>query len=88
VQNGTETDTDCGAGCPHCKQGMTCIVNTDCESNACVLGVCTHCANGKKDGGETDIDCGGPECAPCATGKVCAIASDCISGVCEEHTCA
>lgn len=26
------------------------------------------CSNGIKDGQETDVDCGGPECVPCSTG--------------------
>jgi hypothetical protein len=41
VQNGMETDVDCGGGfCPRCYPGQTCGVNADCTSNNCVAGVC------------------------------------------------
>ena len=49
------------------------------------------CMNGKKDGSETDVDCGGT-CSRCDDGKVCTSSSDCTSnactaGVCAEPTC-
>ena len=37
------------------------------------------CKNGKKDGGETDVDCGG-SCTPCVAGKGCIVGADCASG--------
>jgi len=40
------------------------------------------CNNDKKDGSETDIDCGG-NCASCANGKSCRLDSDCISRFCN-----
>lgn len=36
------------------------------------------CANGFADGGETDIDCGGPWCVPCGVGQQCEFHSDCL----------
>ena len=41
------------------------------------------CQNGELDPGETDVDCGGPECAACEVGKACEAFSDCTTGLCE-----
>ncbi|MFB6263092.1 MAG: fibrinogen-like YCDxxxxGGGW domain-containing protein, partial [Bradymonadaceae bacterium] len=40
------------------------------------------------DHGETDTDCGGPNCDPCSEGKACEAGGDCRSGVCVDGTCA
>ena len=45
-----------------------------------------NCANGVKDGTETDVDCGGV-CGKCAPAKVCSLASDCASGSCTASLC-
>ena len=34
--------------------------------------------------GETDVDCGGPNCSPCANDDGCSVATDCVSGVCDS----
>ena len=56
---------------------------------ACVDGVCEAggdaCANGVQDGGETDVDCGGPDCPPCADGKRCFVNGDCQSNGCDRR---
>jgi hypothetical protein len=44
------------------------------------------CANGVKDGNETDVDCGN-DCSPCANGKTCVAFSDCSSVHCVNGTC-
>jgi hypothetical protein len=44
------------------------------------------CANGIKDGNETDIDCGG-SCGKCATGKACQGSADCASSYCKNQVC-
>lgn len=52
-----------------------------------------RCSNGRRDGDETDIDCGGTICVECSPGQGCLVASDCTSqvcsssGVCAEPTC-
>ena len=48
------------------------------------------CADGKLDGAETDVDCGGGTCPACGPELKCQSASDCDSGVCDgaSHTCA
>jgi plastocyanin len=41
IQNGTETDTDCGGACPSdCGIGDSCLVNGDCATGFCEGGVC------------------------------------------------
>jgi hypothetical protein len=41
------------------------------------------CLDGKQDGDETDIDCGGEHCHACLKGK-CLSNKDCASGVCKQ----
>lgn len=38
------------------------------------------CFNGRRDGTETGVDCGGPDCPKCGAGQPCGTASDCGSG--------
>jgi hypothetical protein len=40
VKNATETDVDCGGGCPGCALGMACLAHADCQSGTCQNGVC------------------------------------------------
>ena len=72
---GTKTD---GGG------KIECTKSADCDSGVCNIatGKCSaaSCADGTKNAGETDIDCGGT-CKPCDTGKKCAVAADCTSKV-------
>jgi hypothetical protein len=44
------------------------------------------CADGKRTGEETDIDCGG-DCGKCVDGKFCATDDDCVNGACIDLTC-
>jgi len=46
-----------------------------------------HCSDGIRNGGESDIDCGGPDCRGCRPGAVCFEESDCNTSVCEGGTC-
>ncbi len=45
------------------------------------------CTNGRRDGDETAVDCGGACAAHCANGEGCATSLDCASGVCAGATC-
>lgn len=51
------------------------------------------CSDSLKNQGETDVDCGGPNCAPCAVGSACQSVGDCASpavcsaGVCDVGLC-
>ena len=44
------------------------------------------CGDAKKDGDETDVDCGG-SCAPCNDGQACVLESDCASQRCSAGIC-
>src|SRR5271165_957374 len=62
VQNGTESDIDCGGGvCAGCGNGKKCNLGTDCQSGVCTAGTCSPaaptCSDGMKNGSETDVDC-------------------------------
>ncbi|MEZ4450462.1 MAG: DUF4215 domain-containing protein [Nannocystaceae bacterium] len=45
------------------------------------------CADGAKNGDETDLDCGGPSCSPCAVGQACKVAEDCETNSCITNLC-
>jgi hypothetical protein len=91
IQNGPETDVDCGGGiCPACPVGKHCLTSNDCVSLLCTKNVCVappSCTDGIKDGNETDIDCGGPDCPACGFGKDCLGDSDCKSKICTQGKC-
>lgn len=47
------------------------------------------CQNQMRDGQETDMDCGGPDCLACEPGRMCLLARDCTSSVCgADQLCA
>jgi hypothetical protein len=93
--NGAPTHNPVGSGTP-CTMGgikcnatgqcVACLNDTDCtapevcQANKCVASACQNLV---KDGMETDVDCGGPDCGPCANNKVCLMGSDCQSLVCS-----
>ena len=86
------TDDICVGGVPShpARAGNpTCGSGKHCNAGTCVSDTC---ADGIKNGGETDVDCGGPDCPPCVTGKNCLQDNDCASnvcsgGICHEATC-
>ena len=86
---GNVNNKDAGpSGCsPNCGAGAACKADTDCTSKACgVDGKCaTGATDGKKDNGESDIDCGGSTtdmASKCALGKTCVNNTDCLNGNC------
>jgi hypothetical protein len=90
VQNGTETDIDCGGpACAPCADGKMCLVGSDCQSKVCnpTTQTCSTptCFDGVQNGTETDIDCGGGTCPACASGKKCLVNADCVSGTCLSN---
>ncbi len=65
-------------------------MNFDCLAGRTCTGlVCTPaCANGSKDGQETDIDCGGGTCGACADNQACKAGTDCgPASVCKSLKC-
>ena len=89
LQNGDETDVDCGGSCPACTIEQMCTLDADCDSLSCVDSKCAEatCDDGKLDGAETDVDCGGDVCDPCLDGDSCLVGDDCESAVCTENVC-
>jgi hypothetical protein len=90
VQNGSETDLDCGGPAPtclRCADGEGCGAASDCSSGVCAGGACQvpTCSDGVRNGSETDVDCGGPGCPDCGLGEDCDVAGDCASGVCGAN---
>ena len=92
LKNGNETDVDCGGAgfmgagaCPKCANGKVCAADGDCASGTCIGQLCypSSCADGIKNGAETDVDCGGGACPKCANGLHCMAGSDCVSGNCN-----
>lgn len=45
------------------------------------------CDDRKKNGDETDVDCGGSDCGSCAEGKRCVLNADCTKGSCDAGSC-
>jgi hypothetical protein len=45
------------------------------------------CDDGRANGEETDVDCGGPACDPCGAGAACLEAGDCSGEVCTDSIC-
>ncbi len=86
LQNGGETDVDCGGGtCDACAVGKKCMATSDCPTgDGCDVTTKTCdanlCNDGLKDGNETDVDCGGGTCGGCLVGKACNVTSDCAAG--------
>jgi formylglycine-generating enzyme required for sulfatase activity len=92
VQNGAETDVDCGGGvAPACATAKKCKVANDCTSRVCTGNACQAPlpTDGVKNASETDVDCGGGAPAPaCGTSKACVIGTrDCTSLVCTGNVC-
>ena len=90
MQNGNETDTDCGGGvCGRCADRSTCEQAADCLNNNCLAGTCISCGDNVQDGTETDVDCGGadPFCRRCNPGESCGNNTDCLSQFCLGGLC-
>ncbi len=94
VKNQDEADKDCGgATCNSCLNGMSCVFNSDCQSNYCdpATKKCANppptCMDSQKNGQETDVDCGGSSCQKCADKKSCLANLDCVNNKCETNKC-
>ena len=84
IQNGDETDVDCGGpdcpACPTCDDGIQNGDETgiDCGGPDCPD--CPTCDDGIQNGDETGIDCGGSNCIPCCELEI-------IEIIVEQTTC-
>jgi len=91
VQDGDETDVDCGGSCDSkCGGGDGCGSNGDCESGSCDTdsGTCDGgdgtCSDGVQNQDETDVDCGGMCGSTCEDGEGCNDDEDCVSDFCGD----
>lgn len=72
---------------------VECVYDSDCEINNgyCSDNTCVSCSDGEKNGDETGVDCGGPDCAPCSMACTsdadCAMGEYCADGVCCDTPC-
>ncbi len=90
VQNGSESDVDCGSSCP-CEAGRRCTWDGECASGVCDEDAQTclapTCSDGVMNADETDVDCGGGCAAKCNEGQHCASTGDCAVGSCIAGHC-
>ena len=90
MQDGLETDVDCGGGCAPCGPGSPCVLDVDCDTRCTSRKLCElyECSDEVANGAETDEDCGGPDCdRRCAAGAECREDSDCESLLCRDGRC-
>jgi hypothetical protein len=82
----------CFDGGPIGGVGQACNNDTDCLSNACSTitheCIASQCSDGRQDGSETDVDCGGSCCTTgsfgcCGPGEHCLTNFDCVA----NHAC-
>jgi hypothetical protein len=73
---------DGGGTCVECNNDTQCAIDQYCSS---MTHQCRNkdCTDGKINGTETDLDCGGTKCDGCALGKGCLVGGDCKSGFCK-----
>ncbi len=77
-----------GDGCTAWVSGVDCsTLQATCELNTnvatCAPVSAAGCADGTRNGFETDVDCGGPDCAACPADDSCILDADCVSGYCD-----
>ncbi len=88
VQNapaGAACDEMGGKVCNGVGDCVECNEDADCTNNNCVANKCTDptCTDSKKNGDETDVDCGGSCPNACDQGKLCLEPKDCKSKFCK-----
>ena len=70
-------------------EAKPCTTNAECGAEVCIQGGCfpSTAGDGKVNGTESDVDCGGTAAPPCAEGKRCRAPLDCASDICRDGTC-
>ncbi len=93
VENGNETDVDCGGPtCGPCADTLGCAAPDDCSSGVCTALTCTPpaCDDGVRNLDELDVDCAG-HCgaASCDLLQMCGgVDAVCSSNACATTRCA
>jgi hypothetical protein len=77
-----------GAGqCVECLDDSVCGLDRTCPAGKCVPA--SGCSDGRLDGDETDVDCGG-SCTPCPATRDCTTDAECATLACDRllpHRC-
>ncbi|APR81951.1 Hypothetical protein A7982_07300 [Minicystis rosea] len=86
---GTSCSGSNGTKCDGNGACVECIADTNCPAGVCWMGHCPAlpCADGVKDGTETDTDCGGSCPNKCEIGQHCLSDNDCYSHWCLGGSC-
>ncbi|WP_281316694.1 lamin tail domain-containing protein [Polyangium sp. y55x31] len=89
LATGAACNQNGGKVCNGGGQCVQCNTGAQCPSGVCASGVCkaASCADGVKNGSETDVDCGGAGCPGCGVGESCLASADCKSGLCAASLC-
>ncbi len=69
---------------------VECNANVECNGGTCKAGLCdgsSPCNDVKKNGNETDVDCGGGVCPVCEVQHTCKVAADCATNICTNGVC-
>lgn len=84
-----QCNNQCGGLCPPCATGQACANDLDCLSLHCEFNMCSlpTCADGRRNGSETGIDCGAASCGLCPVGQGCDVPANCESNVCKAGVC-
>jgi hypothetical protein len=84
----TSCDDDGGHYCDGKGYCLECLGDQHCNGGTCQDGKCytASCSDSVQNGGEVDVDCGGP-CGPCDNGKKCNTPLDCKSEICQGGFC-
>lgn len=88
INRACKIDLDCKSN--KCEQGIcisvSCTKDSDCDGvgHSCdtTFGKCSTCLDNKKNGDETDVDCGGPCSSKCSVYEGCKENKDCQSDIC------
>jgi hypothetical protein len=91
MQDGDETDVDCGGACPGCANDQHCNEGLDCQSGFCDNGTCAPCQGPLscpegmfcKNGVCEDKQ---PNGQVCGNEAIC-LSGNCVDGVCCDKTC-
>ena len=96
IQDKYEAALDCGSQIPcdelgtkqpGCPSGTICGLHAACLSEACIDNRCADCENMKRDGYESDVDCGNsPQCSKCNLTQWCRTNFDCVGSLDMEES--
>jgi hypothetical protein len=80
IQNGTESDVDCGGSCGRCPNTKRCTSRSDCASAFCASGTCQACPENTICGMEGVQSCA---CTSTATNQLVCINASRFGGNCQ-----